>query len=90
MGRPYAVQVADRWHLLSNLGDTLERMIERLLRQRKTIVPVFPEADNLEPDITAEKRTFEALDDEQWQRTLEESFQEMKREACRRRLLPHL
>lgn len=30
------------------------------------------------------------LDDEQWQRTLEESFAEMKRQACRLRLSPHL
>ena len=30
-GAPQAVQVADRWHLLKNLGDTLERL---LVRQR--------------------------------------------------------
>lgn len=49
MGRPYSVQVADRWHLLNNLGDALERMTERL-RQRKTVLRVFPKADNLEPE----------------------------------------
>ncbi len=65
-------------------------MIERLLRQRKTIVRVRPEADNPDRAITAEKGFFEALDDGQWQRALEESFAEMKRQACRRRLLPHL
>ncbi len=90
MGKPYATQVADRWHLLSNLGDALEKMTKRLLRQRKTIVRVFPEADNLEPEAATEKRNFEILDDGQWQRALEESFAEMKRQACRRRLLPHL
>jgi len=90
MGRPYATQVADRWHLLSNLGDALERMIERLLRQRKTVLRVFPEADNIEPEVSAARKTFETIGDGEWQRALEESFAEMKRQACRRRLLPHL
>ncbi len=27
MGRPYATQIADRWHLLSNLGDVLEKIV---------------------------------------------------------------
>ena len=43
MGRPYAAQIADRWHLLSNLGDVLEKLIERLLRQKKGIVQVVAE-----------------------------------------------
>lgn len=90
MGRPYAVQVADRWHLLSNLGNALERMIERLLLQRKTVLRVLPEADNLEPEATVVRMTFETIDDGEWQRALEESFAEMKRQACRQRLLPHL
>jgi transposase len=58
MGRPYATQIADRWHLLSNFGDALERMIERLVRQRKTVFRVFPEADNLEPEAAAGKEDF--------------------------------
>jgi transposase len=29
VGAPNAVQVADRWHLLKNLGDTLERFLHR-------------------------------------------------------------
>ena len=90
MGRPYATQVADRWHLLSNLGDALERMTERLLRQRKTIVRVFSEADDPEPEASAGKRSFGAIDDGEWQRALKESFAEMKKRACRLRLLPHL
>jgi hypothetical protein len=90
MGRPYATQTADRWHLLSNLGEALERMTERLLRRRKTIVRVFPEASDLEPKAAAGKRTFETLDDGQWHRVLEESFAEMKRQACLRRLSSHL
>ncbi len=89
MGRPYAVQVADRWHQLSNLGDAVERLTERLLRQRRKIIPASPVTSDLKPEATAGK-TFETLDDGQWQRALEESFAEMKRQACRRRLLPHL
>ena len=65
-------------------------MIERLLRQRKTVIRVFPEVDTFEPEAAAVKRTFETLDDGEWQHALEESFAEMKRQACRRRLSPHL
>jgi transposase len=28
-GAPHAIQVADRWHLLSNLGDALQRLLDR-------------------------------------------------------------
>lgn len=28
-GAPQAIQVADRWHLLKNIGDALERMMYR-------------------------------------------------------------
>ena len=31
-GAPQAVQVADRWHLLKNLSDTLERLLVRCHR----------------------------------------------------------
>ena len=90
MGRPGTIQIADRWHLLSNLGDALERMIERLLQQRKTVSRVFPEANNREPEATAAQKPFETIDDGEWQHILEQSFVEMKKQACRRRLLPHL
>src|SRR5262249_12558473 len=29
-GAPHAVQVADRWHLLRNLGDAMRRLVDRL------------------------------------------------------------
>jgi hypothetical protein len=65
-------------------------MIERLLRKRKTVVAVCTKSDDSEPKATIVGKTFETLDDGEWQGALAESFAEMKRQACRRRLLPHL
>ncbi len=51
-GAPEAIQVADRWHLLKNMGDTVQRVLDRkhaVLRQvAKTVTasPVVPEEDN--------------------------------------------
>lgn len=90
MGRPYAVQVADRWHLLSNLGDALERLIERLLRKRKIAAGRATESNDYSRGKSRQKADFEVLDDWQWEDSLKESFEQMKRNACRVRLLPHL
>jgi hypothetical protein len=57
---------------------------------KKSIVQVAPEPFNNELEATTGKRNFEVIDDGQWQWALEESFAEMKRQGCRRRLLPHL
>jgi len=91
MGRPYATQVADRWHLLSNLGDVLEKIIERLLRRRKIAGSgQITEPGNHNRDKSHQRVGFEQTDDCQWERSLKESFEQMKRNACRLRLLPHL
>jgi transposase len=90
MGRSYATQVADRWHLLSNLDDVLEKIIERLLRRRKTAARQITGPNVHNQAVSRQKTDFEALDDWQWERSLKESFEQMKRNACRLRLLPHL
>ena len=91
MGRPYATQIADRWHLLSNLGDVLEKIIERLLRRRKIAGnSQITEPGNHNRDKSRQRAGFEQIDDWQWERSLKESFEQMKRNACRLRLLPHL
>ena len=90
MGRPDATQIADRWHLLSNLGDVLEKIIESLLKRRKTTAGRTTEPNGHNQDNSRRKADFEALDDWQWEHSLKESFEQMKRNACRLRLLPHL
>lgn len=47
LGAPTAVQIADRWHLLRNLGDALERAFDQ---QRSTITHAFA------PEATGEER----------------------------------
>lgn len=90
MGKPYATQVADRWHLMNNLGDVLENIIERLLRRQKTAARRTTEPYDQNQDESRQKADFEVLEDWQWEHSLKESFEQMKRNACRLRLLPHL
>ncbi len=50
-GAPEAVQVADRWHLLKNLGDSLERFLIRnnkSLREAACLVPISPQPETAE------------------------------------------
>jgi transposase len=43
-GAPQAVQVADRWHLLRNLGDAMRRMVDRLGSKLRQAVGAFQQA----------------------------------------------
>lgn len=90
MGSPFSTQIADRWHLLSNLGDALEKMIERLLRKSKSMSAPSTEAVDFDNSESGKRSAFEPIEDWQWNQLLKKSFEDMKREACRRRLLPHL
>ena len=48
-GAPDAVQVADRWHLLANLREALERLLTR----KHTALPSVPHADDKVPQPAA-------------------------------------
>jgi len=43
-GAPQAVQVADRWHLLRNLGDAMRRMVDRLGSKLRQAVRALQQA----------------------------------------------
>lgn len=90
MGKPYATQVADRWHLLSNLGEALQKIIERLQRKRRAVDGRAAELVTIGQTGSRQKSDFEAMDDRQWEQTFQDTCRELKMETCRRRLLPHL
>jgi transposase len=46
-GAPDAVQVVDRWHLIRNLRDVLERMLDRLRTRLQQLDALVPASDEL-------------------------------------------
>lgn len=58
LGAPQAIQVADRWHLLRNLGDALYRLLQHHPKALRTAAQTAHE--RLEGSITAESDVSEA------------------------------
>jgi len=62
-GAPNAIQVADRWHLLKNLGDALQRLLDRQPKQLREVARVVqatrnpaqeqPESDPLTSEVAS-------------------------------------
>lgn len=86
MGQPDAVQVADRWHLLKNLSDLLQSLIDRLQRKKKRasrhLVETSQKGGTIKPEFE--------LTGWQWQEKFQETVAEWKRHHLLVRLLPHL
>jgi transposase len=75
-GAPQAVQVADRWHLLKNLGDTLQRVLEtqrsamkeaaQTVAQALAALPTqevdrMPESPPADPVVTVHQQLYEQV-----------------------------
>jgi transposase len=59
VGAPQAIQIADRWHLLRNLSDVLQRMLESYTDLLRTVAkqfrlpsPLIPETAETQPPAT--------------------------------------
>lgn len=50
-GAPQAIQVADRWHLLKNIGDALERMMYRHMPLIRLVATELSQKQNAEASL---------------------------------------
>lgn len=95
MGLPFAKQVADRWHLLKNLSDALRSIVDRLQKRRKRSVRAQqPSTEtNISNEFESVSRNgvvFESISDKEWEKSVQKTFEEVKKRLCRNRLEPHL
>ena len=85
-GAPGAVQVADRWHLLANFRDAVQRVFERHRGPIKRIALQVPKAVSETNSIPPESRRADAPQShEQQGRTRVQSKREARYEAIRER-----
>jgi transposase len=55
-GAPQAVQVADRWHLLRNLGDTLKQWLERHRKQLGEVAKAMSATQRKDSQLVIERK----------------------------------
>lgn len=55
-GAPQAIQVADRWHLLKNLGDALKRMLDKHNKELRQAAKQIAEATRDQENKTSEAK----------------------------------
>jgi hypothetical protein len=81
--------VADRWHLLKNLADVIQAIIERLQRKKKRALLQDTSPIIEEPISSTVVPNFD-LPQWQWEESLQAIGQMLNKQALRCRLLPHL
>jgi len=62
-GAPQAIQVADRWHLLVNLREALQRVLDRLRPELNALLPAIFSAKPTEPPVLRHRPRSPAAED---------------------------